>query len=114
LGPASVGAGGRGGGGFGGPRINYAYLPGQTLAPEEIYFDYLSDLTHLTGKYLSHFDGVVQVLSDAQLGAAQQAMLNGFKDAGNGVIKYSDGKRPTDTVLRAAVLSAVSKQARSG
>src|SRR5881409_4118686 len=64
LGPVSTGSGGRGVGGFGGfggPRTNYVYLPGQTLAPEAIYFDHLSDLTHLTDKYLSHFDAVVQV-----------------------------------------------------
>ena len=49
LGPASVGGGARGGG-FGGSRTNYVYLPGQTLAPEAIYFDHLSDLTHVTDK----------------------------------------------------------------
>src|SRR3954465_10880666 len=67
LGPASTGGGARGGG-FGGSRTNYVYLPGQTLAPEAIYFDQLSDLTHLTEKYLSHFDAVVQVMPDAEVG----------------------------------------------
>ena len=38
LGEVSAG-GARGGGGFGGSRTNYVYLPGQTLAPEAIYFD---------------------------------------------------------------------------
>jgi hypothetical protein len=35
LGPVSTGGGATGtGGGFGGSRTNYIYLPGQTLAPE--------------------------------------------------------------------------------
>lgn len=39
LGPVSAGGGARGGGfGGGGSRTNYVYLPGQTLAPEAIYF----------------------------------------------------------------------------
>ncbi len=113
LGP--VGNGGRGGppggGGFGGSRTNYVYLPGQTMAPEAIYFDHLPDVTHLTEKYLSHFDAVVQVLPDAEVGAAGQKLLDGFKGAGNGLIKYSE--RPTDAVLREAVLSAVSAKAKS-
>src|ERR1043166_484637 len=74
LGPISgggVGRGGGGSGGFGGPRTNYVYLPGQTLAPEAIYFDYLSSITNLTDAYLKHFDAVVQVLPDAEVGAAR-------------------------------------------
>src|SRR6266496_2279952 len=82
LGPASTGGGGRGGG-FGGSRTNYVYLPGQTLAPEAIHFDHLADVTHLTDKYLSHFDAVVQVMPDAEVGAAQQQLLDGFKSAGH-------------------------------
>src|SRR6266576_4042137 len=78
----SVSGGGGGGGGFGGSRTNYVYLPGQTLAPEAIYFDHLSDLTQLTDKYLQHFDAVVQVIPEAEVGAAQQKLLDGFKDAG--------------------------------
>jgi putative membrane-bound dehydrogenase-like protein len=116
LGPVSVGGGGRGGGGFGGfggPRTNYVYLPGQTLAPEAIYFDHLANVTNLTDTYLQHFDAVVQVMSDAEVGAAQQQILDSFKKAGNGLIQYTDGKRPTDAVLREAVLGAVSKKAKS-
>ena len=76
LGPVGGGGGGRGfGGGFGGPRTNYVYLPGQTLAAEAIYFDHLSNFTNLTEKYLSHFDAVVQVMPDAEVGAAQQKMI---------------------------------------
>src|SRR5438128_2474847 len=39
LGPVSVG-GGLGGRGDGGAPATYVYLPGQTLAPEAIYFDH--------------------------------------------------------------------------
>src|ERR1043166_2676175 len=116
LGPVSAGGAGRGGppfGGFGGPRTNYVYLPGQTLAPDAIYFDYLSSLTNLSEAYLKHFDAVVQVMPGAEVDAPQQKMLDDFKNAGNGLIKYTDGNRPTDALLREAVLSGVSKKARS-
>jgi hypothetical protein len=112
LGPVSAG-GARGGGFGGGSRTNYVYLPGQTLAPEAMYFDHLSDLTHLTDKYLSHFDAVVQVMADAEVGAPQQKLLDTFKSAGHGLIKYSNDKRPADGDLRAAVLGAISKKAKS-
>jgi len=108
LGPVDAGSGGRGGGG---PRTNYVYLPGQTLAPEAIYFDHLSIVTNLTDAYLKHFDAVVQVMPDAEVGTAQQKLLNSFKAAGNGLLKYAE--RPTDAVLREAVLGGVSKKARS-
>src|SRR5207249_2679160 len=114
LGPVSVGSGARGGGfggGFNGPRTNYVYLPGQTLAPEAIYFDHLSNLTNLTENYLKHFDAVVQVMPDAEIAAAQQKMLDNFKRAGDGLIKYTE--RPTDGVMRTAILSAVTTKARS-
>jgi putative membrane-bound dehydrogenase-like protein len=111
LGPVNAGGGGRGFGGFGAPRTNYVYLPGQTLAPEAIYFDHLSNITNLTDVYLKHFDAVVQVMSDNDLGAAQQKMLDIFKSAGNGLIKYTE--LPTDVVLREAVLGAVSKKAKA-
>jgi hypothetical protein len=62
LGPVNVGGGGRGFGGFGAPRTNYVYLPGQTLAPDAIYFDHLTSSTNLTDAYLKHFDAVVQVM----------------------------------------------------
>src|SRR5688572_8988768 len=113
LGPVEAGRSGPRGGGFGGggPRTNYVYLPGQTLAPEVIYFDHLTTLTNLTEKYLQHFDAVVQVMPDAELGAAQQQMLDRSRSAGNALIKYTE--RPTDAVLREAVLGAISKKARS-
>ena len=115
LGPVSAGGGGVGFGPQGGTvgRTNYAYLPGQTLAPAAIYFDYRADVSNLTNTYLKHFDAVVQVMPDTEVEAAQQKMLDGFKQAGNGLIKYTDGKRPEDTDLRKAVLVNVSKNAKA-
>lgn len=113
LGSADAGRGGSGGGGGGGSRTNYVYLPGQTLAPEAIYFDHLSDPGQLTDRFLSHFDAVVQVMPGTQVGTERQALLDQFKRAGNGVVQYTDGQRPSDTVLREAVLAAVSPKARS-
>ena len=108
LGPVSAG-----GGDLSGRGTNYIYLPGQTLAPEAIYFDHVADVTNLADTYLKHFDAVVQVMPDAEVGAAQQKMLDSFKSAGNGLIKYTGEKRPTDAVLREAVLAAVSRKAKS-
>ena len=95
LGPVNAGSAGRG---FGGSRTNYVYLPGQTLAPEAIYFDHLSSVNNLTDAYLKHFDAVVQVISDSEIGSAQQKMLESFKSAGNAVMKYTEC--PTDGALR--------------
>jgi uncharacterized protein len=114
LGPVEAGrSGSRGGGGFGGggPRTNYVYLPGQTLASEAIYFDHLTTLTNLTDAYLKHFDAVVQVMPEGDVGPVQQRMLGSLKSAGKGLIKYTE--RPADTVLREAVLGTMSKKARS-
>ena len=54
LGPVSSGSAGPRGGGFGGggSRTNYVYLPGQTLAPEAIYFDHRAD-AHQSHRRLS-------------------------------------------------------------
>jgi hypothetical protein len=109
LGPVEAGSGGFGG--RGGPRTNYVYLPGQTLAPEAIYFDHLTSVTNLTEAYLKHFDAVVQVMPDSAIDSVHQKALNNFKNAGNGVAKYTE--RPTDSVLRVAVLGGVSKKAKS-
>src|SRR3954463_9050650 len=89
LGPVSTGGRARGGG-FGGSRTNYVYLPGQTLAPEAIYFDHLTSVTNLTDAYLKHFDAVVQVMPGPELGAAEQKLLDGFKSGGNALIKYNE------------------------
>src|SRR3954463_9163109 len=110
LGPVAVGRGG-GGGGFGGARTKYGFFPGHPLAPEAIYFDYVAAVTNLTEAYLTHFDAVVQIMPDAEVGTIQQKMLDSFKRAGNGLIKYTE--RPADAVLREAILSAVSNKARS-
>jgi mono/diheme cytochrome c family protein len=110
LGPTSLGGAGFGGGGS---RTNYVYLPGQTLAPEAIYFDHRADAASVTEAYLKHFDAVVQVLPDAELGADQRKLLAGFQSAGKGLIKYADGQRPAEGVLREAVLGGVSKEAKS-
>ncbi len=109
LGPVSPGGAGFGGGG----RTNYVYLPGQTLAPESIYFDHRADVTHLTDAYLKHFDAVVQVLPEADVDPAQQKLLASFQSTGRGLIKYTDGQRPTEATLREAVLGAVSRKART-
>lgn len=107
----NVNAGSRGGG-FG-SRTNYVYLPGQTLAPEAIYFDHRSDFTNITEKFLRHYDAVVQAAPDAEFASYQQKLLEGFKVSGRPVIKYSDGVRPADAVLREAVLNGLSKQEKS-
>ena len=103
--------GGRGGG-FG-SRTNYVYLPGQTLAPEAIYFDHRSDFTNVTERLLKHYDAVVQVAPDTEIPGQQSKLLESFKDSGKGLIKYTDGVRPTDGVLREAILHAVSKKSKS-
>jgi len=107
LGPVNAGSGGRG---FGGSRTNYVYLPGQSLAPEAIYFDHLTTFTNLTDAYLKHFDAVTLVGLDSDIGPAQQKMLKSFRSAGN-VIKYTE--RPTDSTLRDAVVGGVSKKAKA-
>src|SRR4030095_11605414 len=91
LGAVSKGGGERGSGFQGGTnaRTNYVYLPGQTLAPEAIYFDYRADIPNITDTYLKHFDGVVQVMSDTEIDAAQQRILESFKQAGNALIKFT-------------------------
>ena len=113
LGPATTG---NAGGGFprngDGGRANYVYLPGQTLAPEAIYFDCRADVSDLTDAYLKHFDAVVQVTPETALGAPQQKLLEGFKQAGHGVIKLADGKRPEDADLRKAFRSIVAQTGR--
>jgi putative membrane-bound dehydrogenase-like protein len=52
-------------------------------------------------------------MPDSDVGAARQKMLDSFKSSGGGLTKHTDGQRPTDAVLREAVLGAVSKKARA-
>ena len=66
----------------GGSRTNYVYLPGQTLAPEAIYFDHRADVTNLTDAYLKHFDAVVQVMPDAEVGAGPAEDARQFQERG--------------------------------
>ncbi|MEW6302181.1 MAG: PVC-type heme-binding CxxCH protein [Verrucomicrobiota bacterium] len=112
LGAVDGGGGGRGGG-FGGSRTNYVYLPGQTLAPEAIYFDHRSDFTNITERLLRHYDAVVQVAADTEIGAQEAKLLESFRNSGKGLIKYADGVRPADRVLREAVLNGVSEKSKS-
>ncbi|MBN9690675.1 MAG: c-type cytochrome [Verrucomicrobia bacterium] len=109
LGEVDVGGSGSGRG----SRTNYVYLPGQTLAPEAIYFDYRTDVTNLTASFLGHFDAVVQVMPDTTVPAAQRALLEDFKKSGRGLITYPVGQRPADGDLRNAVLASVNPQAKS-
>jgi putative membrane-bound dehydrogenase-like protein len=113
LGTVSSGGGGGGARGFGAPRTNYVYLPGQTLSTEAIYFDHRSDYTNLTENFLKHYDAVVQVAPDTDIAAPQQKLLNGLKSADKALIKYTDGARPAESVLREAVLGAVSKKSKA-
>ena len=99
--------------GTGGSRTNYVYLPGQTLAPEAIYFDHRTDPNSLTEGYLNHFDAVVQVVPQAEITTTPKNLLSRFQSAGGGLIQYGDGQRPSDDVLRKAVLDAVKPKARS-
>lgn len=109
LGTVEAGGGGRGG--FGGSRTNYVYLPGQTLAPEAIYFDHLTAATNLAEPYLKRFDAVVQVLPDAALSPGGKKMLEGFKSGGKPLLQYPE--RPADEVLRQALLQKISPKAKS-
>ncbi len=104
-----------GGGGFSGPRTNFNYLPGQTLAVEEIYFDHRADLTNLTAAYLKHFDAVVQAVPDTEVPAPQQKMLSSFQSSGNGLIKLAatGNTPPGDQALRTNVLAAVNPKRRA-
>lgn len=107
MGPVSGG----GAGSFGASRTNYVYLPGQTLAPEAIYFDHLTSPDGLTDAYLKHFDAVVQVRPISPLDAAQQRSLSSFTSAGGALLQFGD--RPPDAILREAVLRKVSPKAKA-
>ncbi|MBL9129505.1 MAG: glycosyl hydrolase, partial [Verrucomicrobiales bacterium] len=94
-------------------RTNYVYLPGQTLAPEAIYFDHLSDPGPLTEAYLRHFDAVVQTMPDDRLGANARPMARAFEQGGRTWIRYADGRRPEDAALRDAVLRGIGPERRT-
>jgi putative membrane-bound dehydrogenase-like protein len=102
-----------GGGGFGGGRTNYVYLPGQTLAPEAIYFDHRPAATDLTEAYLKHFDAVVLTVPAGKIGPGQQKRIDAFQGSGGAVLQYTDGNPPPDSVLRSDLLGKVSRKAKS-
>jgi putative membrane-bound dehydrogenase-like protein len=79
----------------------YAYLPGQTLAPDGIYFDYVTNPAELTPAYLQHFDAAIVALPPAQISAALQRQLDQFRAAGHGVRNVTS--RPSEEDLRASV-----------
>src|SRR4051812_27351623 len=70
----TVNAGDGGGLGRGAARTNYVYLPGQTLAPEAIYFDHRSDVTNITERFVQHYDAVVQAAPDNEIAVLQQKL----------------------------------------
>jgi putative membrane-bound dehydrogenase-like protein len=98
------------GGGFG-SRTNYAFLPGQRLAGEAIYFDHRSDITNLTAAYLKHFDAVVQAVPDSWMAGPQEKLLSTFK--GGTLIKVAETNRPTDAELRTSIIAALDKKTRA-
>ena len=106
LGKTSMDGGARGGG-FNAGRTNYVYLPGQTLAPEGIYFDYRADAKGVTETYLRHFDVVVQAAHNDELGVPSEALTETVKNAGRGLITSNLGQTPSDEALRGAVLGSL-------
>ncbi len=94
-------------------RTNYVYLPGQTLATEAIYFDHRSEFADITGNLLRHYDAVVQAAPDTEIGEQQRKHFGDFKNFGKPLIKFTDGVRPTDSVLREAVLNGVDKKTKA-
>ena len=88
----------------------YAFLPGQRLAPQAIYFDYRTDAASLTADYLKHFDAVV-LAGGVPADAAQQAPLAKFSADGRVVTAAGEVLRD-DLKLRVEVLRAVGEKAR--
>ena len=89
----------------------YAFLPGQTLAADAIYFDYLTRPTDLTQAYLQHFDAAIVALPAGEIGAAQQRLLDQFKASGRGVQTVSSP--PTDQQIRSSLPTLVGQAAMS-
>ena len=79
----------------------YAYLPGQTLAPDGIYFDYVTDPADLTSVYLQHFDAAIVSLPPAQITPVVQRLLDQFRSSGHGVRTVTS--RPSEEDLRTSV-----------
>ena len=79
----------------------YAYLPGQTLASDGIYFDYVTDPADLTPVYLQHFDAAIVSLPPAQITPVVQRLLDQFRSSGHGVRTVTS--RPSEEDLRTSV-----------
>jgi len=62
---------------------------------------------------LKHYDAVVQAAPETEIATQQQKLLDGFKNPGKALIKYTDGIRPPDAILRDTVLNGVSKKSKS-
>ncbi len=89
----------------------YALLPGQTLAADAIYFDYVTRPTDLTAAYLQHFDAAIVALPAGQIGAAQQRLLDQFKASGRNVQMVTSP--PTDQQIRGSLPTLVSRAVMS-
>ena len=87
----------------------YVYLPGQTLAPDGIYFDHLTSAAEITPAYLQHFDAAIIALPRAQIGAQPQQALDQFSNSGRKIQVVTS--TPSDQQLGAMVQSLVSPQA---
>jgi hypothetical protein len=107
LGAVEAGVGGPGGGGS---RTNYAYLPGQTLAPRRST-SITSPIPPISRRRTSAIS--TWCAGDERLRSSIRQPGGGSRTsrkAGRGWIQYADGRRPSDAVLREAVLGAVSRK----
>ena len=91
------------------PPPAYTYLPGQTLAPDGIYFDHLTSTADLTPTYLQHFDAAIIALPSAQISAPAQRALDQFRASGHGFQTVST--TPSDEQIRASLPTLVSPAA---
>lgn len=110
LGPVDSRPAGPGGGSS---RTNYVYLPGQTLAPEAIYFDHISDPASLSEPLLAHYDAVVQAIPDPATASPARPLLESFQRSGHAWIRKPDAPRPSDADLRKDLLAGITPAARS-
>ncbi len=101
-----------------GKGADYSYLPGQTLAPEAIYFDHPLSAEALTESYVRNFDAVV----DASKPIAPKApytsdeltrtlALETYAKSGRPVLRLTSPA--TDAQLREQLLAAVSPAAKA-
>ncbi len=88
----------------------YAFLPGQQLAPEAIYFDYRSDADALSSASLRNFDAVLLAVPKEKCTADQQKALDAFAAEGHGVKPVPANADPQ--AIRALALEAVGAGAK--